>query len=174
MHGIYKSVKAEVEHMTDTAVRAVNIHVQGVHFVDEKARISLCAELKQESFICSFCFKWICKKNIKGTYKFVKEYMKDSDQLSYFNKLFDLTVQNLEEVDRLIESSSDNWKINRIAKVDLAVLRLSTIEILYLKDIPVSASINEAVDLAKKFSGEESGKFINGILGRVAKNTNVC
>jgi N utilization substance protein B len=70
--------------------------------------------------------------------KFVKEYMKDSDQLSYFNKLFDLTVQNLEEVDRLIESSSDNWKINRIAKVDLAVLRLSTIEILYLKDIPVS------------------------------------
>ncbi|MGI6731261.1 MAG: transcription antitermination factor NusB [Anaerovoracaceae bacterium] len=106
--------------------------------------------------------------------KFVKEYMKDSDQLSYFNKLFDLTVQNLEEVDRLIESSSDNWKINRIAKVDLAVLRLSTIEILYLKDIPVSASINEAVDLAKKFSGEESGKFINGILGRVAKNTNVC
>lgn len=104
--------------------------------------------------------------------KFINEYMQESNQLDYFNKLYDLTIEHLNQVDGLIEASSENWKINRISKVDLAVLRLSIIEILYIKDIPVSASINEAVDMAKKYSGEDSGKFINGVLGKVAKNTN--
>jgi N utilization substance protein B len=57
-----------------------------------------------------------------------------------------------------------------MAKVDLSILRLSAAEILYLSDIPDSASINEAVEMAKKYGGEDSGKFINGILGKVVRS----
>jgi len=102
--------------------------------------------------------------------KFTKEHMNDSNQLEYFNQLFDFTVKNLSAIDEKLEACSDNWKIKRMAKVDLAILRLSVAEILYLEDVPDSASINEAVDMAKKFGGDESGKFINGILGKVARN----
>lgn len=107
-------------------------------------------------------------KEIKG--RFVQENMKDSNQLEYFNQLFDAVIEHLETIDEKLESLSDNWKINRMAKVDLAILRLSVAELLYLEDVPDSASINEAVDMAKKFSGDDSGKFINGILGKVARS----
>ena len=94
-------------------------------------------------------------KEIKG--RFVQENMKDSNQLEYFNQLFDAVIEHLETIDEKLESLSDNWKINRMAKVDLAILRLSVAELLYLEDVPDSASINEAVDMAKKFSGDDSG-----------------
>ena len=101
--------------------------------------------------------------------RFIQENLKDSNQLEYFNRLYDTTVTNLSLIDERLEACSENWKIKRMAKVDLAILRLSTVEILYLDDIPDSASINEAVDMAKKFGGDDSGKFINGILGKVVK-----
>ena len=102
--------------------------------------------------------------------KFIQEHMKDSNQLEYFNRLFDAAVENLPSIDGKLEACSENWKISRMAKVDLAILRLSAAEILYLEDIPDSASVNEAVDLAKKFGSEDSGKFINGILGKVVRS----
>ncbi|HVI39803.1 MAG TPA: transcription antitermination factor NusB [Anaerovoracaceae bacterium] len=102
--------------------------------------------------------------------KFVQEHMKDSNQLEYYNRLFDVTVDHLPSIDEKLEACSENWKISRMAKVDLAILRLSVAEILYLEDVPDSASINEAVDMAKKFGGDDSGKFINGILGKVVRN----
>ncbi len=102
--------------------------------------------------------------------RFVQEHMKDSNQLEYFNRLFDATAGNLPTIDGKLEACSDNWKISRMAKVDLAILRLSTAEILYLEDVPDSASINEAVDMAKKFGGDDSGKFINGILGKIVRS----
>lgn len=102
--------------------------------------------------------------------RFVQEHMKDSNQLEYFNRLFDATAGNLPAIDGKLEACSDNWKISRMAKVDLAILRLSTAEILYLEDVPDSASINEAVDMAKKFGGDDSGKFINGILGKIVRS----
>lgn len=104
--------------------------------------------------------------------KFINENVKikNSDQLDYFNRLFNSVTQNLSIIDRLLEDCSENWKVNRIAKVDLAVLRLSIAEILYLDDVPDSAAINEAIELVKKYSGEDSGKFINGILGKVVRS----
>ncbi len=102
--------------------------------------------------------------------KFVQEHMKDSNQMEYFNRMFEAAVGNLPEIDGKLEACSENWKIKRMAKVDLAILRLSAAEILYLEDVPDSASINEAVDMAKKFGGDDSGKFINGILGRVVRS----
>lgn len=102
--------------------------------------------------------------------KFVQEHMKDSNQLEYFNQIFEAAVENLPAIDQKLEACSENWKISRMAKVDLAILRLSAAEILYLDDVPDSASINEAVDMAKKFGGDDSGKFINGILGKVVRS----
>ena len=102
--------------------------------------------------------------------RFAQEYMKDSNQLEYFNQLFEAVAENLSAIDEKLEACSENWKVSRMAKVDLAILRLSAAEILYLPDVPDSASINEAVDMAKKFGGDDSGKFINGILGKVVRS----
>ncbi|WP_165445375.1 transcription antitermination factor NusB [Bacilliculturomica massiliensis] len=104
--------------------------------------------------------------------RFMEEHMKDKDQSDYFNKMYELTAKHLSEIDALLEECCDRWKKERLAKVDLAVLRLSICEIRYMDDIPNSASINEAVDLAKRFGGEESGKFVNGVLGRVVRGKN--
>ena len=102
--------------------------------------------------------------------RFVQEHLKDSNQLEYFDRIFEAAVENLTSIDEKLEACSDNWKISRMAKVDLAILRLSVAEILYLDEVPDSASINEAVDMAKKFGGDDSGKFINGILGKVVRS----
>lgn len=103
---------------------------------------------------------------------FMEAHMEESDQSGYFNKMYELTTTHLKEIDVLLEGYCNHWKVERLAKVDLAVLRLSICEILFLDDIPDSASINEAVDMAKKFGGDESGKFVNGVLGRVARRKN--
>lgn len=80
------------------------------------------------------------------------------------------TISDLSEIDKSIEVYLKGWKINRISKVDLAILRLAIYEILNRDDIPTNVSVNEAVEIAKKYSGEESGSFINGILGKFIKD----
>lgn len=80
------------------------------------------------------------------------------------------TILHLKEIDRIIAAISRDWNIQRIANVDKNIMRLALYEIYYCEDIPNSVSVNEAVDLGKAFGGEESGKFINGILGRVVEN----
>jgi N utilization substance protein B len=101
--------------------------------------------------------------------RFQNEYMKDSDQMDYFMTTIGKILLNIDMIDEIIENSSDNWKIKRIDQVDLAILRLSIGELLFVDSIPDSASINEAVELGKKFGGSNSGKFINGILGKVSR-----
>ena len=72
-----------------------------------------------------------------------------------------------DEVDAAIEKSATNWTMDRMAKVDLAILRLAVFELLFRTDIPPVVSINEAIDLAKEFSSGESRRFINGVLDKV-------
>ena len=79
------------------------------------------------------------------------------------------TVDKQEEIDAKIEEVSHKWKVGRMSRVSVSVLRLAVYEILFVEDIPVSVSINEAVELAKKYGGEEDAAFVNGILGGVAK-----
>ena len=76
---------------------------------------------------------------------------------------------NLDEIDRMIESTSDNWSLKRISYLDRAILRLAIGEMLGIPDIPYRVSISEAVELAKEFSTEDSGAFVNGILDAIAK-----
>ncbi|WP_430886432.1 transcription antitermination factor NusB [Fusibacter sp. JL216-2] len=80
-------------------------------------------------------------------------------------------IQHKDAVDQEISSHlKKGWKIDRIAKIDLAILRIAMTEILFNEDIPESVSINEAVNLSKKFSDDESSSFINGLLGATVGN----
>lgn len=79
------------------------------------------------------------------------------------------TWENVEDIDGVVEKYSHGWKKSRISKVALAVLRLAICEMLYFDDIPVNVSINEAVELCKKYAAKEDSAFVNGILGSVSK-----
>lgn len=79
------------------------------------------------------------------------------------------TLYNLKDIDNIIQEYSSDWNIDRIASTDRNILRLALYEMLYCDDIPVSVSINEAVEMAKKYCEEQSYKYINGLLGTVAK-----
>ena len=74
-----------------------------------------------------------------------------------------------EELDRIIGQYSQGWALNRLAKVDLTILRMAVYEIKYMPEVPVGATINEAVELSKQFCEDKSSGFINGILGSVAR-----
>ncbi len=87
----------------------------------------------------------------------------------FSNKLIHTTCNNLESIDEYISKNSKGWKINRISKVSLAIIRLALAEILYFDDIPDGVTVNEAVELAKKYSIPEDTSFVNGILGTVVR-----
>lgn len=76
-------------------------------------------------------------------------------------------IDNLNVIDEKIAQHATNWQLKRMAVVDRNILRLGSFELLFCNDIPAKVSINEAVDLAKKFSTEEAGKFVNGILDKI-------
>jgi len=91
-----------------------------------------------------------------------------SKDIEIFSKELVLGVcVHLKELDNLISKTSQNWRLERIARVDRSILRLAVYELLYRGDVPPKVSINEAVDLGKKFGTEESGAFINGILDTI-------
>ena len=93
----------------------------------------------------------------------------EAEVREFASKVVAGTIQNLKKIDEIISRSADNWEIHRMATVDRNILRLSTYELLFLEEIPPKVSINEAVDLAKKFGDTESSRFVNGILDRISK-----
>ena len=80
------------------------------------------------------------------------------------------SIEHIEEIDEAIRMHLDNWDITRISRVDLAVLRLSVYSLLYQRDIPASVTIDEAVEIAKEYSGDESFRFVNGVLDGLRKD----
>lgn len=90
-------------------------------------------------------------------------------QQTYMDEVFQSLKEQIGHIDEVLEESSDNWKISRMSKVDLAIARLAVCEILYIESVPTSVAINEAINLAKKFGTDDSSKFINGLLGKVAQ-----
>ncbi len=91
------------------------------------------------------------------------------EAVSFASELVFGVVEHLADIDQVIGKHSDNWKIGRIAKIELAILRLSLFEILHRQDIPLKVAINEAIELAKSFGDENSRAFVNGILDAVAR-----
>ena len=101
---------------------------------------------------------------------FLENFEYDEMETVYIKHSISLIRENLEEIDSHITSNLEGWSIYRLAKVDLAVLRIAIYEILYRDDIPVEVSINEAIETVKKYSSDESFKFINGVLGGFVRN----
>lgn len=85
----------------------------------------------------------------------------------FFLDLVNGVLADRERIDRLLEKSAKNWKISRMPAVDRNIMRLSLFEMLKMPDIPASVSINEAVEIGKKFGSRDSGPFINGVLDRI-------
>jgi transcription antitermination protein NusB len=97
-----------------------------------------------------------------------KEDIEEND-IKYMEGLIRGVVSNLDKIDKTIEKYSKSWKLSRLPKVDLSILRIALYELMYLEDIPMQVSVNEAVEIAKKYSTGESSKFINGLLGAYIK-----
>ncbi|MDD5292597.1 MAG: transcription antitermination factor NusB [Candidatus Omnitrophica bacterium] len=92
-----------------------------------------------------------------------------ADIKEFSHKLVVGTRNNLEAIDKNITKFADNWELKRMAIVDRNILRLACFELMFLEDIPSKVTINEAVELAKKYGGIDSGKFINGVLDKINK-----
>jgi N utilization substance protein B len=88
----------------------------------------------------------------------------------FTGKLVYGAIENAVFIDRVITAISKDWTLNRIANVDRIIMRLALFEVFFCDDIPNNVSVNEAIELGKMYGGEESGKFINGILGKVIEN----
>ena len=91
-------------------------------------------------------------------------------QSDYIDDTVKTAILKIDEIDTVIEKYSNGWKISRLAKVTLAVLRVAVCELLYMDDIADGIAINEAVEIAKKYNDEKSSKFVNGVLSSVYKS----
>lgn len=85
----------------------------------------------------------------------------------YVRNRVDSIIDKIDEIDDAIDSKTDSWKVNRMNYVDLTIIRLAYYEINYDDDIPMAVAINEAVDLAKIYGGDESSSFVNGVLAKL-------
>lgn len=89
----------------------------------------------------------------------------DDLERDYIEDATNTIVENLHKIDNYIKEHVEGWDISRLAKIDLCTLRIAIYEMLYRDDIPVEVSINEAIEIVKKYSTDESAKFVNGVLG---------
>ena len=96
---------------------------------------------------------------------FFENYTFDERERLYIEYAVETIIKNLKDIDFYIQNNIEGWEIHRLARVDLSILRIAIYEMLYRKDIPIQVSINEAIEISKKYSTEESSKFINGVLG---------
>ncbi len=99
----------------------------------------------------------------------IDEYKLNANDEKYIKEILFSMDEEQSKIDGYIEKYAKGWTVDRMSKVDLAILRLAIYEILYKEDIPYGVSINEAVELAKKYGNEKSSSFINGILGNFVR-----
>ncbi|SMP48487.1 transcription antitermination factor NusB [Anoxynatronum buryatiense] len=108
--------------------------------------------------------------SLAGYQHFLEDAPESPDQDVYIRQVLTSVIERHDEVDQMIRSYAIDWQMERIARVDLAILRVSIAELLDLDDIPSYVSVNEAIEMAKKFSTENSSAFVNGILGTYLKD----
>jgi len=129
---------------------------------------------KSRQFALQMLFEWDMARNDPQLMK--KRFWRTPaphyavDTMAFANKLFDGTVENAAEIDALVASLSSNWRMDRLAPVDRNILRLAIHEIREADpDVPPKVAIDEALELAKEFSSEESPAFLNGVLDAARK-----
>jgi len=117
----------------------------------------------------------LCQLDVQGDYvvslleRFFREHTEDAMVLDLAKKWTDGTWEKVRACDDLISEAAVRWKLSRLSHVDRAILRLSVYQLRYCQDIPCKVVINEAIEIAKKFSSEQSPRFVNGVLDAVLK-----
>jgi len=130
-------------------------------------------KIRENLYIMLFRLDFYSKEEILNQAEiYLKDEIEDAsekDKEELHNK-FKSVLEHLEEIDAQIESHSKGWKVSRIAKAELTVLRLAVFEILYVEDVPDGVAVNEAVELSKCYCAGKAKAFVNGILASVVKN----
>lgn len=126
-------------------------------------------ELRQHIFKMLFLIEFNGKDEMSEQIELYLENLEDLSEKdrTYIENKYQLIVEKVEEIDELLNANTTGWKTTRMNKVDLTILRLATYEIKWDEDVPVGVAINEAVELAKKYSSEEGASFVNGVLGKL-------
>jgi N utilization substance protein B len=119
-------------------------------------------ELRQGSDDKSVDLKNVLKRN-------VDRYSAKLDDKAFLNELAEGVYKKANDLDKRIQPIAPDWPLDQIATIDLCILRMSFFELLFMKDTPPKVVINEAVELAKSYGGENSSKFVNGVLGTLLK-----
>lgn len=103
---------------------------------------------------------------------FIEDYEMDLNTIDveYIKNVVKIVTDNVEAIDERVMQSLVNWKLDRVSKVNLTILRLAVGEMMFIEDVPGSVAINEAVELTKKYSDEKSCSFVNGVLDKVLKS----
>jgi N utilization substance protein B len=117
-----------------------------------------------------YLFAWSLNtpKNLTDDIRtFIETQEKPREHYAFGEELIHGVIEHIDEIDGRIRGLAHNWDFDRIAKIDLAIMRLAIFEMVYRKDIPPVVSINEAIDLSKQFSNLDAKRFINGILDRL-------
>ncbi|HIY64218.1 MAG TPA: transcription antitermination factor NusB [Candidatus Mediterraneibacter stercoripullorum] len=128
-------------------------------------------ELREHIFKMLFQIEFNEAAEMPEHLKYYFETLEDAAEKDkeYIRKKYEAVVSHVPEIDALINENTKGWKTSRMNKVDLTILRLGAYEMKWDDEIPTGVAINEAVELAKKFSGGDSPSFVNGVLGKLAK-----
>lgn len=103
----------------------------------------------------------------------LQEFAQEEKVFEFYKGLFTATVSNRDKIDETIKTTSKNWGLERMSAIDRCILRMAVCEMMFLEDAPVPVIIDEAIELAKKYSTENSGKFVNGVLDSISKQYNL-
>ena len=122
-------------------------------------------------FKCIYELEFDRDKSLEDILEFCYlENSNEQEEKEYIEKVLKGVSENLDSIDSIILSKLKNWSMQRIAKIDLAILRLAVYEIAYLNDIPVKVTANEAVELAKMYGNNTSKSFVNGVIAKVIED----
>lgn len=128
------------------------------------------SELREHIFKVLFGLEFNPQEEMAQQLSLYFDQVEDADDKdrSYIQNKAAAVAEHLNEIDTLINTHATGWKTSRMNKVDLTILRLAVYEMKWDDDVPISVAINEAVELAKQFGGEESPSFVNGVLAKIA------
>lgn len=131
-------------------------------------------ELREHVFELLFRVEFNGQEEMREQASLFVENMKEEQEVrpedeSYISGKYEKIVEKLPEIDAMLDRISKGWKTSRMGKVDLTILRLAVYEMKYDEDVPEKVAINEAVELSKKFGGDDSPAFINGVLAKLAE-----
>ena len=129
-------------------------------------------ELRENTFVMLFHKEFHDIDEMKEQFELYfekKAPMSEKDETYVSERVYDI-LSKLNEIDSDIEEASESWTVSRMSKIDLSIMRLAYYEMRYDETVPLQVAINEAVEIAKLYGGDNSPSFINGVLGKLAKN----